>query len=105
MKKIKIIVIFQFAGTSRYDKNFEALLKVVIEWVEKSAPNDKLAKIGKIINLQDDDGQTVMHYAISEKWPNKYKELLLQWGANIAIKNCDGKYRFPNIENPQLFSF
>ena len=75
-----------------YDKNFQALLKVVIEWVEKSAPNDKLAKIRKIINLQDDDGQTVMHFAISEKWPNKYKIQLLEWGCNIAIKNKDGKY-------------
>ena len=84
----------QFEGTHKHE-DYETILNVLIDWVNHENKSERKAKIQKAINMRDGknkDCLTVMHYAISEKWPNKYKIQLLEWGCNIAIKNKDGKY-------------
>lgn len=47
-------------------------------------------KLIHLVNQQDDEGNTPMHYAV-KSWPRSTVEKLLAKGANIAIRNCKGK--------------
>ncbi|TYJ36680.1 hypothetical protein E1A91_A05G323800v1 [Gossypium mustelinum] len=55
-------------------KNFEAF-KVMLEWIQKTFKDSRSTRI-KILNLQDKDGNTVLHLAASNNQPQMIKLLV-----------------------------
>ncbi|KAK5833128.1 hypothetical protein PVK06_016940 [Gossypium arboreum] len=55
-------------------KNFEAF-KVMLEWIQKTFKDSRSTRI-KILNLQDKDGNTVLHLAASNNQPEMIKLLV-----------------------------
>ncbi|WP_264331252.1 ankyrin repeat domain-containing protein [Wolbachia endosymbiont (group B) of Erebia ligea] len=69
-------------------------LKDVIEHLNETIRNkgsiDQYEELDTLLNFQDNEGNTLLHYAALHNKPNDIPTLM-QCGANCLIKNTDGK--------------
>ena len=61
-------------------------------------------QIESIVNDKDMDGNTALHYAVSN-WPEEFVEMLLALGASASIRNKDGDIPLSQIRHATLKNF
>lgn len=60
-----------------------------IKWSHFEAAK-ALLDAGANINARDESGKTALHYMLKKRSPSKYVQMLLEHGARLDMKDCDG---------------
>ncbi|XP_075636138.1 ankyrin repeat-containing protein BDA1-like [Castanea sativa] len=73
----------------KYDK-LEAF-RLLVRWLQKNWSQNSILWESKVLNWQDENGNTPLHIAVYKNQPKAVRRLLLYSGVNIFAKNSEGK--------------